>query len=230
MENEILYGPKWVTILGCNLPEEEIRQITGWTNYQSRSGTMLNNGTRMLKFLVEELSTNRFFFWTFFISNEEDVARSGKKRYIDEFGNISFYTDYEPDNMVNCRVAYKGEVDLTKMLQIYINYIPTGMEDSWMEQMYKIGASFEDLMNNRVEGLNRILLTWAEHGERVGCLFTEKNGYQNIETHYELMYNEDPDEEGVPAYFLNKLYKFATPGEYNPIKGNIDLSKIIAIA
>lgn len=226
--NNLLYGPKWVTVLGCNLEEDIVREITGWSNYTERD-TLMENGTRILRFLVEELSSNKYFFWTFFLSPEEQTSKAGKKVYINSNGQTSYYAFSPPEGFEGCRVAYRGEGDLTKMLQIYMNYTPSEFS-SWEEELTNNGMSSVDLLEGNVQGLNRILMKWAEKGERVGAIFTERNNYQNIETHQDLIFAEDPSGEDPPAYIINRLQSYREPGAFVPIRGNIDLEQYLQIA
>lgn len=229
MNNNLLYGPKWVTVIGCNLEEEEVREITGWSNYTKRD-TLFKDGLRMLQFLVEESVTNKYFFWTFFISPNEDVSKSGKSLFINEMGQISFYSNTPPEGFENGRVAYRGEADLTKMLQIYMNYVPDEYSP-WMEELKDNGITFKNLLEDNTKGLNRVLMKWAERGEKVGTIFTERNGYQNIETHRDLIFAEDPNGDEFPAYIMNRLQSYASDNNiFNPIRGNINLEQYLQIA
>lgn len=196
----------------------------GWTE---KSSTV--HGHKILKFLVEDISDNQFHIWNAFIADSEVMSRNGKYIFIDDYGISSGYSysvkdlpDFIQQKMRNPRKSREGEVFVTAILQGVCHYQPDYEEDSWTEQTYFKGFSFENLLKGEYEGLNRFLKYFSERGGVVGCLFTKSGQYQNIESHPDTVFRTE--DEDIPPYFIQRLQSFKTG--YSPIRGEINLNLI----
>jgi len=218
-------GLNFVNVLGCNLPEDEIKEITGWKNYKHLESKITSFGSRMLRFLVFN-ENEEYGFMTLFVSPKVHTSRSGKCMYIDDFGCLSIYTDSEPENMLNPRKCLEGEASLTTMLQCLVNYDLSGDYDTWNSTMHNHGITIKNLFDNNVKGLNDFLMYHAERGYKLGIVVTSKNGYDNVETHPDLFFRQDST-GGIPSSIIKRLYSYLDPNNYNPIRGELDIKSIV---
>jgi hypothetical protein len=219
-------GLKFVHVLGCNLTEKEIVDITGWEKYKHHEPGITSFGSRMLKFLVQEIGSEDFDFMALFVDDKPHKSRSGKSQYIDEYGSMSFYLDAPPKDMLKGRVCTGGEASLTAMLQTLVNYDLSGDFESWRSTMEGHGITMANLFEGNVKGMNDFLMYHSERGYQLGVMYTDRNGYTNIETHPDLFFRTDNSGD-VPNSYIRGLHEYLDPKKFNPIRGEIDLVKVL---
>lgn len=184
--------------LFVNPTNDDYKRITGkdlpyTLEYTIRENSNINNREEFpIRILVHQVEKDIYEFVNFNVSNIDDVAQTGSKRFIDSKGNMTWSQSLETiqnnPNMSwfdsnNARELKVGEYELYSWIQKLVSYDTRADGANFKDEMIKNGVTSANLFNGTTNGLQG-LIDWSnKQGYAVGMLFyvveTTKDGNTN---------------------------------------------------
>ena len=185
-QNDIYTGICDVQVLSVNPDAKEIETLNLPVKKDSepvyKSTSDEGNKKVMIKFYIKNENPKVETNVTFFLENKEQIASSGKPRYINDYGQNSYGTDeqevlgrvgsngnkfFKEDGL---RVAKIGECELIDFIK---NWLCVG-QDSKIKF-----TNFDKLFDGDVSEINKLVKAYGDM-RKVQVLLGEKNGYQTV--------------------------------------------------
>lgn len=166
-----------VRVLAVNPSKEQYEKITGRElsfplTYDVRETTIGEKPTlvRPINFLVYNEDANIYEWVRFQVAKDEDVSKTGSKRYMDSLGNITYSADlskikanpkmswFNADNAIPLK---RGMSDIYAFIQKLTKYSSRAKDAAFKSDMEKLEITGEALYSGNVKGLQK-LIEWCD--------------------------------------------------------------------
>lgn len=164
-----------VKVVGVNPTNEEYKAITGkdmpyTLEYKKQANS--NAGGRMefpIRVLIHQEEKNVYGFVNFNVSDEDDVASTGSKRFVDSKGNMTYSKDLETIkanekmnwfDSDNARPLTTGEYSLFTFIKVLTSYDSRAEGANFLGDMEKNGITGKMLFSGNLKGL-KALFDWT---------------------------------------------------------------------
>lgn len=181
--------------LFVNPTNEDYKRLTGkelpyTLEYATKENTYINNREEFpIRILVHQPEKDVYEFVNFNVSNIEEVAQTGSKRFIDSKGNMTWVKDIETIQQnekmswfdsSNARELKVGEFEIYSWIQKLTSYDTRAENANFKEEMGRAGITSDNLFSGKIKGLQD-LIDWSnKQNYAVAMLFyveeKEKDG------------------------------------------------------